>query len=750
MVWWLMGAHLVGVAAAGLAGRRSMRAGLLVAAIAPAVTTIWALALMIDGSQPTTHELVWVDGLGLTIRFRTDALALLMTLLVSGIGTLVFTYAVGYFSPGASGGSRFPPSLLAFSASMLGLVWADSIWTLFIFWEFTSITSFMLIGFKHTDESVRTAARRALMITGAGGLALLAGLILLENEGGTTGLTDLQPVTGATAGVAAALILVGAATKSAQFPFHVWLPGAMAAPTPVSAYLHSATMVKAGVLLVAVVGPAFADVTAWKVLGFGFGATSMVWGAIGALRHRDAKLILAWGTVSQLGLLITLFSLGEAKAVFAGVALVFSHAIFKAALFLVVGEIDVRTGTRDITELGGLARTMPIAFGVALVAGLSMAGAPPTLGFMAKEAAVEAVLGLSGLERAIAVGAVVGGAVLTVAYTVRFLIVVFGPGPATVVRPRRASMTVPAATLAAVTVLGYFMVGVVNDVVTPAATELNAKADVYSLIPWPGLTTAFVVSAAVLAVGGAFGYALARGDTPRVPAPIGAEQADRAIDGVLAFSPRITASLQHGSLPVYLATLGSAALIATVPFFTFDTFDHLYLWDDPIQAAMAATIVTSAVVGAFIGTRLGAALTLGAVGIGISGLFAVQGAPDLALTQLLVETVVVVGFVLGLGHLSREFPASNGTWRGVRLSIAAIGAIAVPVALAASAGAPTGQVPLPELVDGAVTDGGGKNLVNVVLTDLRALDTLGEVVVLATVAIGIVALARLRKAEVAS
>ena len=750
MVWWLMVAHLIGVAAAGLAGRRSMSFGLVVAASAPAATTVWALALLLDGSQPVVHELVWVDGLDLTIRFRTDGLALLMTLLVSGIGTLVFSYAVSYFSPGAAGGSRFPPSLLAFSASMLGLVWADSIWTLFIFWEFTSITSFMLIGFKHTDESVRTAARRALMITGAGGLALLAGLIVLGNEAGTTSLTDIEPLAATSiSAVAAVLILVGAATKSAQFPFHVWLPGAMAAPTPVSAYLHSATMVKAGVLLVAVVGPAFGDVPTWKVLGFGFGAASMVWGAIGALRHRDAKLILAWGTVSQLGLLITLFSLGAAKAVFAGVALVFAHAIFKAALFLVVGEIDVRTGTRDITELGGLARSMPIAFAVALVAGLSMAGAPPTLGFMAKEAAVEAVLGLSGAERVVAVGAVVGGAVLTVAYTVRFLIVVFGPGPETIVQPRRLTMTAPAATLGAITVVGYLVVDPINEIVGAAAIELNAKADVYSLIPWPGLTTAFVVSAAVLMVGGAFGYLVARRDVPAEPKPIGAEQADRTIDGVLAFAPRITAWVQHGSLPVYLATMAMAALIGAIPFLMFDSTDHLRLWDEPIQGVMAAAIVASAAAGAFVGTRLGAALTLGAVGIGISGLFIVQGAPDLALTQLLVETVIVVGFVLGLGHLSRRFPESNGTWRGVRLTIAVIGAIAVPFALAASGAAPSGEVPLAELTDGAVADGGGKNLVNVVLTDLRALDTLGEVVVLATVAIGIVALARLRNAEVA-
>ncbi len=747
MVWWLVGAHLVGVVGAGLAGRRSMTAGLLTAAAAPAATAIWALVLVVGDHRPSATELTWVDGLDLAIRFRVDALALLMTLLVSGIGALVFVYAAGYFSPGAAGGTRFPPSLLAFSASMLGLVLADSIWTLFIFWELTSITSFLLIGHGHADAAVRAAARRALLITGIGGLVLLAGLIVVGDEAGTSTITDLTPVSGPAATVAAVLILVGAATKSAQFPFHVWLPGAMAAPTPVSAYLHSATMVKAGVLLVAVIGPAFSDVGAWKAVGFAFGAVSMLWGAVGALRHRDAKLILAWGTVSQLGLFITLFSLGEAKAVFAGVALVVAHAVFKAALFLVVGEIDVRTGTRDIAELGGLARSMPVAFAVALVAGVSMAGAPPTLGFAAKEAAIEAVLGLSGSERAIATTAVVGGAVLTVAYTARFLLAVFGPGPATPVGPRRPMMTAPAAVLGAVTVLGYVAIDVANDVVSPAAIELNASADVYELIAWPGLKTAFLVSVAVVIVGTGIGIVVARRGVRDAPPTVGADRADAAIDGVLAFSPRLIARVQHGSLPVYLVTMGAGAVIAALPFAALTTTDHLRLWDDPIQAVAAVTIIGAAAVGARVPTRLGAAITLGAVGIGMAGLFVVHGAPDLALTQLLVETIIVVGFVLGLGHLGREFPTTDQVWRRIRLLIAAAAGVMVMLALAAAGSNPAGQVPLGEIADGAVADGGGKNLVNVVLTDLRALDTLGEVVVLATATIGIVALARLRTAE---
>ncbi len=757
MVWLLLAAHIVGVAAAAVAGRRDIRAGLLVAAVAPALTTLVALVDLVSSSPARVSELSWVPALDLTFAFRTDALALMMTLLVSGIGTLVFVYAAGYFSPGAAGSSRFPASLLAFSASMLGLVWADSVWTLFIFWELTSITSFLLVGHKNADASVRTAARRALLITGGGGLVLLAGLLVLAGDIGSS-LTGLTPVSGTSATVAATLILIGAATKSAQVPFHVWLPGAMAAPTPVSAYLHSATMVKAGVLLVAVLGPAFVGVATWQWLGLAFGATSILWGAIGALRHRDAKLILAWGTVSQLGLLITLLALGSGKAVFAAISLLFAHALFKAALFLVVGEIDIRTGTRDINELSGLARSMPVAFAVAAVAGASMAGVPPLLGFMAKEAAIEAVLGTTGAAGAVAAVAVIGGSILTVAYTVRFLVGVFGPfsrstssttsstTEPTEVAPMRPAMAAPAVLLGLAGLVGYAAAGTITDLVGPAAVELQADAAQYSLIRWPGLKTAFVVSMGIVASGSLLGVVLSR-RTTAIPRPIGADTADATIDGVLAFAPRLTGHIQHGSLPVYLATMGATASLAALPFVFDLPTDHLVLWDHPLQGVLALAIVASAAAGVIVRSRLGAALTLGAVGIGVSALFVTHGAPDLALTQLLVETIIVVGFVLGLGHLSRRFPKKSGSWRAARLAMSLAGGLVVMVGLAAASAAPAGTAPVAELADSAVSEGGGKNVVNVILTDTRALDTLGEVVVLATVAVGILALARIRQLE---
>ena len=741
-----MAAHVVGVAGAASIGRTSMRRGLLFASIPPTLTAIYAIWLMWWGTAPSPSELTWVEGLDLGIRFNLDAVALMMTILVSGIGALVFIYGSGYFSANANGGGRFSASLLAFSASMLGLVWADSIWTLFIFWELTSITSFLLVGHKNTDASVIAAARRALMITGGGGLALLAGLLVLGNASGTYVISDLIPVTGTQGAVAATLVVVGAATKSAQVPFHVWLPGAMAAPTPVSAYLHSATMVKAGVLLLAVTGSAFADVEIFKALGLAFGIASMFWGAIGALRHRDAKLILAWGTVSQLGLLVTLLALGTGKAVFAAAAILFAHALFKAALFLVVGEIDIRTGTRNIDELGGLARSMPVAFAVALASCLSMAGAPPLLGFTAKEAAIEAALGVEGGERVIALAAIVGGSILTVAYTIRFLVTVFGPGPETQVAERRLAMTGPAVALGLASVLGFVWLARVNDIVRPAAIELNAGASKYELLRWPGLTTGLGLSMVVLGVGAVAGLAAARLSTP-VPATTGANVADSILDGTLTFARRLTARVQHGSMPVYITTMVATASLATIPFMTDLSTDHLVWWDSPLQGAMVLVILASASAGAFVGSRLGAALTLGIVGIAMSGLFVIHGAPDLALTQLLVETVVVVGFVIGLGHLKRRFPPVTGAWRSVRLLVAVIGGSGVALALAASGANPSGRPPIEELAAASVSEGGGNNVVNVILTDMRGLDTMGEVVVLATVALGVLALANLRDSE---
>ena len=740
MIFGLLVLHVAVCVLLAAASRRLGRNGLLVGSVPPAVTAVWA-ATRLGDHQPETADVAWVPGLDLAMTFRVDAFVDVMTLIVSGIGFGVFVYAYGYFAPGAAGIGRFAATLLAFSTAMLGLVWADSVWSLFVFWELTSVTSFLLIGHKNTDRQAQVAARQALMITAGGGLVLLAGLLLVTRSAGTTLISEMLPVDGATATLGAVLVMVGAATKSAQVPFHPWLPSAMVAPTPVSAYLHSATMVKAGVVLVAVMGPALGGLPAWKACGLAFGVASIFWGAIGALRHRDAKLVLAWGTMSQLGMLITLFSAGTAKATLAAVTLLVAHALFKGALFLVVGEIDVRAGTRNIDELGGLARSMPVACTVAVLAGLSMAGAPPLLGFVAKETAITAALALEGPDAWIVGFGVIAGSVLTVAYTARFLVTVFGSGPETALAPRRHALSVPAAVLGLAGLVGYAALGPLNGVLGSAAARLAGAAEVSDLHRWPGLTLDLGISAIVLALGASLGLVMSR-RLGRVPVEYGARWADASIEATMTFGRAMSARLQHGSLPVYLVTMAGTAALAALPFLGYVSFDHLVAWDTPLQAVLAVTVIGAALALSFVGTRLAAGLALGAAGIAVAAVFVVHGAADLALTQLLVEAAIVVGFVLAFGHLSRSFPRVGLRWRAVRMTVAGLGGAAVVIGLAAASRSPVAEPPLSEMATASVDEGGGSNIVNVILTDIRALDTLGEVLVLATVALGVLALAR--------
>lgn len=740
MIFGLLVLHVAVCVLLAATSRRLGRRGLLVGAVPPAVTAVWA-ATRLGDHQPESADVAWVPGLDLAMTLRVDAFVDVMTLIVSGIGFGVFVYAYGYFAPGAAGIGRFAATLLAFSTAMLGLVWADSVWSLFVFWELTSVTSFLLIGHKHTDKPAQAAARQALMITAGGGLVLLAGLLLVTRSAGTTLISEMAPVHGSTATLGAVLVMIGAATKSAQVPFHPWLPSAMVAPTPVSAYLHSATMVKAGVVLVAVMGPALGGLEAWKACGLAFGTASIFWGAIGALRHRDAKLVLAWGTVSQLGMLITLFSVGTAKAALAAVTLLVAHALFKGALFLIVGEIDVRAGTRNIDELGGLARSMPVAFTVAVLAGMSMAGAPPLLGFVAKETAITAALALDGPEAWIVGFGVIGGSVLTVAYTARFLVTVFGPGPETSLAPRRNALSVPAAVLGLAGLVGYAALGPLNGVLGSAAARLAGAAEVSDLHRWPGLTLDLGISAIVLMLGASLGLMMSR-RFGRVPVEYGARWADASIEATMAFGRATSARLQHGSLPVYLVTMAGTAALAALPFLGDLSFDHVVAWDTPLQAVLAVTIIGAALALSFVGTRLAAGLALGAAGIAVAAVFVVHGAADLALTQLLVEAAIVVGFVLAFGHLSRSFPRVGLRWRAVRVTVAGLGGTAVVIGLAAASRSPVAAPPLAEMAAASVDEGGGSNIVNVILTDIRALDTLGEVLVLATVALGVLALAR--------
>ncbi len=732
---------LVSVIAA--ASRDKLGKAVFYIAATPLAAAAVVSASWLPDNLPSSQSVSWVDNAGLIFNFAPGSFQAVVSFLVAAIGALIMVYAAGYFGNDREGTGRFAAVLSLFAASMLGLVWAGNIWTLFIFWELTSITSFLLIGHKSTKPSALQSARRALVITAGGGLCLLGGLLILAEGNASTAFTSLSAPTGATGTAAVVLIITAIATKSAQFPFHIWLPGAMDAPTPVSAYLHSATMVKAGIILLALLTPTFASSETWSTAAIAIGVITMLWGAIGALRQFDAKLILAWGTVSQLGLIVTLLGLGEPKAVFAGVSLFVAHAIFKAALFMVVGEIDIRTKTRDIRELSGLAKSMPVAFFVALVSGLSMAGIPPLLGFAAKEAAVEAVLKLEGLTLWTTGAAIIFGSVLTVAYTTRLLIGVFGSseGRSIEVAKVRLEMTAPAAVLGTASFLGYVFIDQINTLVIEASGEINSQAELYVLYRWPGITDAFLISVAVVLAGTIVGALVSRSKVSEARA-LGAELVDKAVDGTIRFAGKFTRVVQHGSLPIYVVVMSLVAAASTIPFWFSLEIDGLYRYDNNAQVVLAIFIGLAALVVAFTKSRLGAVLALGFVGLGMAGLFINHGAADLALTQLLVETIIVVGFVLGFSHLSSSFPPVGRIWQEIRIVVSVLVATGVGVGLVAVSSSDVNSKPVDDFFSQSVTTGGGNNVVNVILTDMRALDTLGEVVVLAVVVVGIVALSK--------
>jgi len=753
-VFWLIGSQLVVAALVLAAGRRRPRSAVIVSAGALAAAFGWLAAQVgtITSGGVVVEHLTWVPHLGVSLDLRLDGLALIMGMVVTGAGALITLYSGAYFKWGPPT-ARFVGYLTAFAASMLGIVVSDNLYGLFVFWELTTITSYLLIGFEDEKGSARAAALQALLVTGVGGLAMLGGLVLLAQQAGTSSLAALlaDPPGGTVTTVALLLVLAGAFTKSAQVPFHFWLPGAMAAPTPASAYLHSATMVKAGVFLLARISPAFHTIPFWTPLVVGIGLTTMILGAWRALRQHDLKLLLAYGTVSQLGLLTALFGMGTPAAVYAGVAMLLAHALFKAPLFLVVGAIDKQTHCRDIRLLDGLARRMPGALAVALAAGLSMAGVLPLFGFVAKEAAFEALLARSPWLLAL----VAASSALTVAYTARALWGAFGRKPvsaqADLVGAKAGGtplfLLLPAALPAA---LGLAF-GLLPGLAAPLLEATVGTAGAGALKLWPGLKPALGVSAATL-LAGLLLFArrdaverLQRAGHRRLLAkwaPTGEGIYRRALAGLNRSADRVTAVVQSGSLPVYLGIIlltvillpGSALVLGTaLPRVDFGGHWAQFLTGGVVAAAALAILRVR--------RRMAAVVLLGAVGYGMAGLFIVYGAPDLALTQLLIETLGIVIFALVLFRLPPYFREAR--WRlgrALRLGVsAAVGLFVTGAALAVG----TASRPPPVSAyfnENALSAGGGRNVVNVILTDFRALDTLGEITVVATAAIGIAGL----------
>ncbi|MGA1506263.1 MAG: proton-conducting transporter membrane subunit, partial [Ilumatobacteraceae bacterium] len=675
-----------GLTLMGLRRRPALAAALGVVVLASSAVLVAARG--IGGAETASYSVRWLPILGFNLNVQLDGFAVVMALLVSVLGAAVLVYSLAYFEHDGTY-ARFVGLFMAFAGSMFGLVLAEDLFTMFVFWELTSVWSFLLIGLNDKSTSARQAAVRALLTTGAGGLCLLAGVGILQVQYGTTSFSELLTAgpSGNFAHAAAILLLLGAFTKSAQFPFHFWLPGAMAAPTPVSAYLHSATMVKAGIVLLARTSPIFADVGVWRWWVVVAGVVTMVLGGWRALREVDAKLVLAYSTVSQLGLLTVLFGVGNRYATYAGVAHIVAHAIFKVGLFLGVGVIDHEIGTRDVSKIGAARRAMPTTTLAMVLSLLSMAGIIPLLGFATKEKALVALL---DLERdavgVVALAGVVVGSVLSVAYSVRLLRAILR-GDVTVGSAEAATLTSgnaehssllavrvalsgPVVVAAVVSLAAGLAAATVGGWLVAPSTSLDVDA-VSKLALWPGINDALITSATVIVVGAVIGWRASLSQ-PSGSAATGERVFDGLYDATMQLAKRITAVTQSGSLPIYVGVTLLVAASAPIAGVVIDAawFEGGVSWGTPLEALVSIVAIVLAFGVALARPRFTGALFLGGVGYAIAALFAMRGAPDLAITQLLVETLTIVVFLLALRSMTQKVGTRVGwTPRVLRLGV---------------------------------------------------------------------------------
>ncbi len=699
----------------------------------------------------------WVPSLGVNLSFYLDGLSLLFTLLITGIGALVIIYASGYLAHDQAIG-RFYAWTLVFMASMLGGVLADNLITLFVFWELTTISSYMLIGFNHTKDRSRAAALQALLVTSTGGLAMLAGLILLGQIGGSLELSVLVERADAIRADALylpvlILILLGAFAKSAQVPFHFWLPNAMEAPTPVSAYLHSATMVKAGIYLMARLSPTLGGTAAWQYTVTGVGATTMLLGALMAWYQSDLKRILAYSTISALGILTMLLGLGSELAAEAMVVFLLGHALYKGALFLVVGIIDHETGTREIEKLGGLRRAMPITAAAALIAALSMASIPPFLGFIGKELLYEATLEAHLLEIVLISVAVFANILYVAAAAIAGIRPFWGKAGHPPKHPHEAPVNMwlgPVLLAAGGLLLGLFPAGATL-LAAPATSAITHHESHVHLALWHGFSLVLLLSAVTIA--GGFGVYVGRDRLRPLVAPLaglgrwGPERGyNLGLKGLIWLAAAQTRIIQHGYLRYYMMTIiitgivlvGLPMLNAAELTWSLALVDLRFY-----ELTVAGLILISAYAAVRAKSRLGAIAALGVIGYGIAMIFVWFSAPDLAMTQFAVETLTVLLFVLVLYRLPRYRDLTRPAGR-VRDAIVALTAGGLVTGLVLVATQVQFQEPISSyMAENSVPIAHGHNIVNVILVDFRGLDTMGEITVLSLAGIGVYSLLRL-------
>ncbi len=757
----LIGVHALAALLAPTLVRAVGRRAFVVLALVPAAAFVWILTRLptVLAGGEVDEGFTWIPALGVDVAVRLDALSATLSLLVTGVGALVVLYCARYFTPSSGGLGRFAGVFMAFAGAMLALVWADDVVVLYVCWELTTIFSFLLVGQDAHKRASRAAAMQALTVTAAGGLTMLVGLVILAEAAGSYRLSAIVAagpgLNGAAVSAGVVCVLVGALSKSALVPFQFWLPSAMAAPTPVSAFLHAAAMVKAGVYLVLRLAPGFADVGAWRPLIAIAAGITMLLGGVLAARQTDLKLLLAHGTVSQLGFMILLAGAGTRDAALAALGLVVAHALFKSTLFLTVGVIDRSAGTRDLRELSGLWRRAPVLAVAGTLAAASMAGIPPLLGFVTKEGALEAFLhdayGPAAAPALLTV--VVVGSVLTVAYSARFVAGAFTGAfteHATTrwIRPGPLFVGPPALLGLACLVAGPAAAFLAPLLVRYAATLAPSYPVLFelSLLPGNGIALGLSVLAIVLGLALALPRPAGRLAALRPFAAIRSEVTWRAlVHAVETGALRVTAQTQRGSLAVVVCTIlavlvagPGVALVATGALGEI-RIDRVA--DSPAQVVVAVLAVASTAAAALSRRRLSAVLLVGGLGYAVAVIFVLAGAPDVALTQVLVETMTLVVVVLVLRRLPADITEHHSPRRRLaRLAIAAPVGVLLALLGATALGVRTFPAVSLAFPSQAYEFGAGQNVVNVTLVDIRAWDTIGEISVLLAAATGVASL----------
>lgn len=755
----------------------------------PLTIFIYLISLIpeISSGDVIISTIPWIPSLHINIIAYVDGLALLLGLLISGVGTLVILYSIFYMSKVRESLHNFYVYLLLFMGAMLGLVFSDNIFVLYGFWELTSISSFLLIAYWYERKASRQGALKALLITVFGGLGMLAGFIMLTMMADTYSIREMiansSVITNHSLFIPAMVcVLLGAFTKSAQFPFGIWLPDAMEAPTPVSAYLHSATMVKAGIYLVARLTPIFGGSSVWFWLVAGIGLITLMYGSLTAVRQTDLKALLAYSTISQLGLIMTLLGIGSLSVYFADGDLVgvftvatlaaifhlFNHSTFKGSLFMVVGIIDHETGTRDIRRLGGLMNLMPITFTIAVIGSFSMAGLPPFNGFLSKEMFFKGVndvsqAGIFGLDSLGWVFPVLAwvASIFTFVYCMILVIKTFA-GP---YRPERLDrevheapigMLIPPIILAVLVILGFFFPNVLSAYILIPA--LAAVLPMVPIIPenleisaWHGINLELLMTIGVIVIGLILFSTLKKWIKPlkNLPAWLTLNHLYQAsIQKVEGFSNQITNRYMTGSLRHYFIYIflffviilwGSLLMTGSLEF-DFSNNNPISIYD----IGVVLGVVIAAFTVLFTSHRITAIVALSVMGYLVSMFFVIFRAPDLALTQMVVETVTTVLFLLCFKHLPKlQKNVGRLRLKATNLMISiAIGVTVTVLALASNSHKLFESIT--HFFENAYELAGANNIVNAILVDFRGFDTMLEISVLTIAGLGVYTLVKLR------